>query len=191
MMSYEWSEMRTRHLQVRNSSVRPWGKALGFTYLIMLFAIAVSGVLLAAGSVVWSQQAQRERERELLLIGKEFRRAIGLYYERTPGAVKRYPERLEDLLRDDRYLSMQRYLRRIYRDPVTGKSEWGLVQAPTGGIMGVYSLSNGRPIKAGGFDEADDTFDGKTRYSDWQFVYTPPVPGTQPPKPPALPKQQP
>jgi type II secretory pathway pseudopilin PulG len=152
----------------------------------MLLAVAVSGALLAAGSVVWSQQAQRERERELLLIGKEFRRAIGLYYERTPGAVKRYPEGLEDLLRDDRYLSMQRYLRRIYRDPITGKTEWGLVQAPTGGIMGVYSLSNGRPIKTGGFDESDIELDGKSRYSDWQFVYTPPPASiTQPFRSPA------
>ena len=168
----------------------PMARERGFTYIAMLLAVAVSGALLAAGSIVWSQQAQRERERELLLIGKEFRRAIGLYYERTPGAVKRYPEGLEHLLRDDRYLSMQRYLRRIYRDPMTGKSEWGLVQAPTGGIMGVYSLSNDRPIKTGGFDESDKDLDGKSRYSDWQFVYAPPFTSiSQPPRPPAsLPK---
>lgn len=161
-------------------------RAQGFTYIGVVLAVAVSGALLAAGSVVWSQQAQRERERELLLIGKEFRRAIGLYYERTPGAAKRYPERLEDLLRDDRYLSMQRYLRRIYRDPLTGKPEWGLIQAPAGGIMGVHSLSNSRPTKTGGFDEAERDLDGKTRYSDWQFVYTPPTAtAMQPPKPSA------
>lgn len=145
----------------------------GFTYMAMLFAVAISGVMLAAGSIVWSQQVQRERERELLLIGKEFRRAIGLYYERTPGAVKRYPEKLEDLLHDDRYLSLQRYLRRMYRDPMTGKTEWGLVPAPIGGLIGVYSLSKERPIKTWGFDEADKDFEGKSRYSDWRFVYTP------------------
>jgi hypothetical protein len=151
----------------------------------MLIAVAVSGALLAAGSVVWSQQAQRDRERELLLIGKEFRRAIGLYYERTPGASKRYPERLEDLLRDERYPSMQRYLRRIYRDPMTGRTEWGLVSAPTGGIMGIYSLSNAKPIKTGGFDESDREFDGQSRYSDWRFVYSPPPFGiTLPRRPP-------
>jgi len=157
----------------------------GFTYIAVLLAVAISGALLATGSVVWSQQAQRERERELLLIGKEFRRAIGLYYERTPGAVKRYPEKLDDLLRDDRYLSMQRYLRRIYRDPITGKTEWGLVQASTGGIMGVYSLSNDRPVKTGGFDETDKELDGKTRYSDWHYIYTAALPiGAQPSRSP-------
>ena len=153
--------------------------------MIMLFSVAISGALLAAGSVVWSQQARREREHELLLIGNEFRRAIGLYYERTPGAVKRYPEKLEGLLRDDRYLSTQRYLRRLYRDPMTGKSEWELVQAPGGGITGIYSLSNGEPIKTRGFDEVDKDFEGKSRYSDWRFVYTPPPPtGAPRSKPP-------
>ena len=67
---------------------------------------------------------------------------------------------------------------------MTGTAEWGLVQAPTGGIMGVYSLSNSLPIKTGGFDEADKELDGKTRYSDWQFFYTPPPANiTQPPRP--------
>lgn len=70
---------------------------------------------------------------------------------------------------------------------MTGKTEWGLVQAPTGGIMGIYSVSNSRPIKTGGFDEADKELDGKTRYSEWQFVYTPPrATSLQPPKSPAL-----
>jgi hypothetical protein len=81
----------------------------GFAYLIAVFALAVSGALLGMASVVWHQEAQRARERELLRVGEEFQRAIGLYYERTPGAVKKYPETLNQLLRDDRYLSLQRY----------------------------------------------------------------------------------
>lgn len=144
----------------------------------MLFAVAAAGALLAAGSVVWHQESQRARERELLLIGKEFRRAIGLYYERSPGSVKRYPEKLEELLRDDRHLSVQRYLRRIYRDPMTGKTEWGVVRAPGGGVMGVYSLSDALPIKAGGFDEKEKEFEGAPRYSEWKFVYSPPPGGS-------------
>lgn len=143
-------------------------------YLAMLFAVATAGAMLAAGSVVWHQEAQRARERELLFIGKEFRNAIGLYYERSPGAIKRYPEKIEDLLRDDRHLSMQRYLRRIYRDPMTGKAGWGFIRAPGGGIMGIYSLSEAKPIKMGGFEEPERDFEGKLRYDDWKFVYVPP-----------------
>ena len=147
----------------------------GFTYLVAMFAVAIAGLLLAVTSEVWSQSRQREKERELLYIGDQFREAIALYYQRTPGTVKRYPEKLEELLEDKRYLSMQRYLRKVHADPMTGKSQWGTVAAPGGGIMGVYSLSDQRPIKSASFDTADQSFAGSQRYSDWKFLYEPPA----------------
>lgn len=157
---------------VRTLSTR--SSQAGYTYLAMLFAVAVSGAVVASGSVVWQHEAQREREKELLRVGNEFRHAIGLYYHRAPGSVKHFPASLDELLRDDRHLSLQRYLRRIYRDPMTGKSEWGLVNAPEGGIVGVYSRSERVTVKRSGFDEANVSFSGKARYSDWKFVYAPP-----------------
>ena len=147
----------------------------GFTYLIALFAVAVAGAMLGAGSVVWHKEAERARERELLRIGGEFRRAVGSYYEGAPDGIKKYPQRLEDLLSDSRYLSVRRHLRRIYRDPLTGEADWGLVLAPGGGVMGVHSRSDAPPIKVAGFDEADRDFASARRYSDWKFVYAPPV----------------
>jgi len=145
----------------------------GFTYLVAMFAVAVAGLLLAVASEVWSQSRQREKEKELLFVGGQFREAIALYYQRTPGAVKRYPEKLEDLLEDKRYLSMQRYLRKIYPDPITSKAAWGLVAAPGGGIMGVYSLSGATPIKSDNFSPADEAFTGSKKYSEWRFQYIP------------------
>jgi type II secretory pathway pseudopilin PulG len=156
----------------------------GFTYLAAMFAVAVAGLLLAVTSEVWSHSRQREKERELLHIGGRFREAIGLYYQRTPGSVKRYPEKLEDLLEDKRYLSIQRYLRKIYADPMTGAAQWGTVAAPGGGIIGVYSLSDRQPLKSGGFEAREQSFAGSSRYSDWRFVYEPPEGGvTVPPGP--------
>jgi hypothetical protein len=151
-------------------------RCTGFTYLFALFALAIASAMAARGSVVWHTESVREREQELIRIGEEFRGAIGTYYERSPGAVKRYPEKLDDLLRDDRYLSLQRYLRRIYRDPFTGKAEWGLVQAPTGGIMGVYSLSTGKPMKTADPHETGVKFSNARHYSDWKFTYVPVAP---------------
>ena len=153
------------------------GPQRGFTYLVAMFAVAVAGLLLAMTGEVWSQSRQRENERELLYIGGRFREAIGLYYQRTPGAVKRYPEKLEDLLEDKRYLSMQRHIRKIYSDPITGAPGWGTIAAPGGGINGVYSLSDRRPIKSGGFEAPEQGFTGASRYSDWRFVYEPPEGG--------------
>lgn len=146
----------------------------GFTYVAVLVAVTIVGVILATTGEVWSQSRQREKEQELLFVGDQFRQAIALYYQRTPGAGKRYPERLEDLLEDKRYLTNQRYLRKIFRDPMTGKPDWGLVLAPEGGIMGVHSLAGARPIKQGNFRERDQTFAGANIYSEWRFVYEPP-----------------
>jgi len=145
----------------------------GFTYLGLLFFIAIMSVTLAMAATLWSFAQQREKERELLYVGNQFRRAIGLYYERTPGTVKRYPGSLEDLLLDNRYVTIQRYLRDIYRDPITGKREWGLVPAPTGGIMGVYSKSEADVIKTGNFQYVDRLLEGKKKYVEWKFVYLP------------------
>lgn len=145
----------------------------GFTYLGLIFFVAVMGIALAMAGTLWSFSKQREKERELLFIGEQFRRAIGQYYEHTPGTIKRYPQSLNDLLQDNRYVSVQRYLRRIYRDPITKDTEWGLVQAPTGGVMGVYSKSVSTPIKVGGFRFSDRAFEDAKRYSDWAFVYVP------------------
>jgi len=145
--------------------------ARGFTYLGLLVLVAASGALMAGFGVLWSHERQREKERELLWVGEQLRQAIGLYYQRTPGSVKRYPEKLEDLLLDKRFLSTQRYLRRIFADPLTGKADWGLIPAPGGGIRGVYSQAAGAPVKRGNFDIDQDSFERSDSYREWVFVY--------------------
>ena len=147
--------------------------ARGFTYLGALFAIGIMGAVLAATGTVFSQSAQREKERELLHVGNQFRRAIGLYYERTPGTVKRFPSAVDELLLDTRHLTVQHYLRRLHADPITGKVEWGYVRAPDGGIMGVHSLSEAAPIKSGNLRKNNESFVNAARYTEWQFIYVP------------------
>lgn len=145
----------------------------GFTYLAVLFLVAIMSAALAATGIVWHQAGQREKERELLFVGDQFRQAIRLYYERTPGGVKRYPPRLEDLLADPRQPGLQRYLRKIYRDPLTKESNWGIVRTADGGIMGVYSLSQETPLKTGNFRQLDQAFENKSKYAEWQFIHNP------------------
>lgn len=149
-------------------------KEAGFTYLGVIFLVAIMGTLLAAAGTMWSVAKQREQERQLLFVGEQFRRAIKLYYERTPGPIKEYPKSLDALLKDARYAGSQRYLRKLYADPITGKAEWGLVQGPGGGVIGVHSLSDQKPMKTANFSEANQAFEGMMVYSDWKFVYLPP-----------------
>jgi type II secretory pathway pseudopilin PulG len=132
------------------------------------------GLGLSVGAEFYATTQQRDKERELLAQGRQFRQAIARYYETqvSPNAVnqKQYPTSLEDLLQDSRSLAVKRHLRKIFFDPMTGKAEWGLYQSG-GRVVGVYSLSDKEPIKQDGF-EADDTgFRGKTKYSEWIFAY--------------------
>lgn len=134
--------------------------------------IAVIGVALALAGQVWSTAAGREKEADLLFRGDQIRKAIGRYYEESPGA-KMYPKKLEDLLNDKRWPVTKRHLRKLYADPMTGKPDWEPVKASDGGIMGVKSRSSRDAYKRRNFPRALSNFDGKTKYSEWEFTYAP------------------
>jgi type II secretory pathway pseudopilin PulG len=156
-----------------NGNARPSNRhEQGFTYLAVLFLVAILSATLAATGTMWSTAQQREKESDLLFIGNQFRNAIGAYYEKTPGSIKRYPNSLKELLQDNRRLAMNRYLRKIYADPITGNADWGVVHSIEGGIIGVYSLSDKEPLKKS-FDSENPDFDGADKYRDWRFVYVP------------------
>lgn len=112
----------------------------GFSYLLLLFAVAALGIASAATSLMWSTLSQTERERELLFIGGEFSRALQRYYDASPVEPKRYPATLQELLEDRRQQGVQRHLRKIYFDPMTHSQDWGLVISG-GQIRAVYSRS--------------------------------------------------
>lgn len=143
----------------------------GFTYIGLLFALAILSIAAAGAGMSEALEARRARERELLFVGSQFRQAIGSYYESTPGEVKQYPQHLQDLLLDRRGAAPRRHLRQLYADPIRREVDWGLVRAASGGIMGVYSRSAARPLKQSGFDGQDERFNGAQHYSGWQFIH--------------------
>jgi len=145
----------------------------GLVLLALLIALALGGIALMAASEVWSVQRQREREQELLFVGDQYRQAIQRYYFGAPSAATRtLPARLEDLLEDERYPVPVRYLRRLYRDPITGSTDWGLLRSGDR-IAGVYSRSEQAPLKQAGFAPDYQHFNGKASYRDWVFAVSP------------------
>jgi general secretion pathway protein G len=102
---------------------------VAFTIMMLLTTMAVP---LARGKV------RRERERELRYSLREIRTAIDKYKDNCDagyfGMIKEgtmgYPETLEVLVDGVKLQSADgkkmRFLRRIPRDPFTGRSEWGL-----------------------------------------------------------------
>ena len=163
---------KIQHVRTANRSV-PAYLQRGFTYIGMLLIVVVMGMGLAAFGQLYSQAAQREKERELLFIGNQFRDAIAGYYNKSPGN-KVYPKTLNELLEDKRLPVPQHHLRKLFRDPMTGSTDWGLVEVPGGsGFMGVYSRSEQTPIKSANFSPKDQAFEGAEHYTNWMFAYSP------------------
>lgn len=141
----------------------------GFTYLGVLFLIAVGSMALAATGTLWSTSVQRERERQLLWVGGQYAQALRSFYRSSPGLAQ-YPRELAELVEDNRFPDPRRHIRRLYPDPVTHSDDWGLLRDLDGRITGVYSRSVQAPFKQSGFDAQWSGFEGLQQYSDWQFV---------------------
>lgn len=164
----------------------------GFVYLWALFAVALAGIMLAGTGQVWQVTSQRDKEAELLFVGDQFRRAVMSYYHDSPGGTKQYPDSLEQLLEDKRTPITKRHLRKIFIDPMTNTTDWGLVEEPQTeqeasssisaakkrGIIGVYSLSKKIPIKIEHFKEHNADFSKAATYQDWKFVFAQQAAGT-------------
>lgn len=142
----------------------------GFSYLWVLLLVAFMGLSLTLAAEIASTATQRDKEKELIAIGRQFQIAIERY-QQSSGRGE-YPGSLEDLLRDNRAPGIKRHLRKIFVDPMTGKAEWGLMRIG-GRVVGVYSLSEKTPIKQDGFEPEEMSLRHKQKYSEWVFTYPP------------------
>ena len=170
----------------------------GFTYIAALFLVVVMGIMLGLTGQSWRMMMKREREQELLWRGMQYARAIAAW-QNPKSHVKTPLRELKDLLKDPRSLANVRYLPRLYEDPLTGK-EWVPITDPALGIVGVRSSSDETPLRQTNFEDLFDfsldndttkqslkqmlkNFEGKTKYSEWEFRYMQGVTnaaGTQP-----------
>ena len=180
----------------------------GFTYLGLIILVSVIGMIGAATLKIGALMQRAQAEEELLDIGAGFSAALQSYAAATPKGQPLQPPSLQELLKDPRSPALRRHLRKIFVDPATGSTEWGIAyQADKVGVVAVYSLSQAKPLKIGNFDARFVGFDGKQRLSDWKFtagafapvlLSTAPVAAAAPPPevaappetPPAQPEEQ-
>jgi type II secretory pathway pseudopilin PulG len=167
----------------------------GYALLMALLTVALVGL----ASLVPLQQhqiaQQRERERELLWVGEQYRQAIASYRAASPSGALAYPRNLQDLLQDPRFPQARRHLRRLYADPFTGRKQWTLIAAPgaAGSFIGVASTAAVAPLKRHGFAPWQADFETATTVADWRFVLeaAPPPPQQNPPSAPEVPSPPP
>lgn len=134
------------HRPARGSERGP-KRERGFA-LLLVFALAASLAILIYLEVP-RVAFERQRDKEALLIdrGEQYARAIELYTRKTT----KYPQNLDEL----EHAQTIRFLRRRYKDPMTGKDEWRLVHM---GINGQYVDS--KVHKAAGALEQEDSGPG-------------------------------
>lgn len=140
--------------------IRLHGSA-GYAMAALLVALGVMSVAATIAMPVWHQAARREKEAELIFRGEQYVRAISLFQRRTgPGALPP----------DVDFLVENRFLRKAYRDPMTGEPFQVIRQdgapgparagAPPG-MIGVVSTSAERSIRLYG---------DRNAYNEWLFV---------------------
>jgi type II secretory pathway pseudopilin PulG len=144
----------------------------GAILLLLLVMVVVVGLAAGLAGQSWRSTVQRAREAELLWRGQQYQQAINSYYAVRHGQQS-FPTKLEDLLRDPRFPSVVRHLRRLYNDPMTG-ADWDLVKDPNGRVIGVRSSSELEPFRKDGFPKSLDKLKGKEAYNKWEFVFEPP-----------------
>ncbi|MBZ5679199.1 MAG: hypothetical protein LAO24_03725 [Acidobacteriia bacterium] len=91
---------------------RPRLRQQGYVLLTLLLFMAVLVIAAAAAAPTIAMQVRRDQEEELIHRGMQYRRAIRRFIKQTG----RYPMTLEDL-----DTGSVRYLRKRYKDPITGR----------------------------------------------------------------------
>ncbi|BAX60336.1 hypothetical protein [Burkholderia stabilis] len=141
----------------------------GLVLLALLIALMLMSIALAGALDVWSLQRRREDERQLLFAGDQYRRAIVRYYR----LARAYPQTVDDLLDDNRFVKPAHHLRRAYPDPITGQNDWAFLWRDDR-FYGVYSNSDQATVKRAGFPLRYMDFEGEETYRKWKFLYLAP-----------------
>lgn len=144
----------------------------GAVLLMLLVMVVILGFSASMAGQSWRSTMQRAREAELLWRGQQYQQAITSYYTVKHGTQQMLPAKLEHLLRDPRFPSTVRHLRKLYNDPMTGE-DWELVTDPAERIIGVRSSSDLEPFRKDGFPKGLERLQGKTSYSEWEFSFVP------------------
>lgn len=106
------------------------------TVLVMIFLLLLA---LSVAAPRIAKQIQRDKEEEAIQRGLQYKRAIRLYYKKF-GA---YPSDIKQLENTNQI----RFLRKRYKDPITGKDDWRLIHMGEAKVppLGFF----GQPLQTG------------------------------------------
>src|SRR5690349_7828610 len=109
----------------------------GYILLMLIWFVNLLAIAAAALDHTIAFQVRRDREEEMIHRGVQYSRAIRRYVKKTG----RYPSRLEDLENTNNI----RFLRRRYKDPITGK-DFKLLHVGEVQLTGSPGIAGASPI---------------------------------------------
>jgi type II secretory pathway pseudopilin PulG len=92
----------------------------GYILVAVMFMLALLIIALTVAAPRIAKSIQRDREVETMHRGKQYARAVKLYYKQ----FNTYPPNIDALVKTNEI----RFLRKKYIDPTTGKDEWKIVR---------------------------------------------------------------
>ena len=127
-----------RPMQTKSSPAHSRLDERGYVLVALLVAMAVSAIWMTALIPAWRQQAQREKEADLIFRLLQYGCAVKKYVAKN-GVL---PQNADQLVQGH-------FLRKKWKDPITGKDFLGEmgVQNNVPGISGFRSASNATSIK--------------------------------------------
>ncbi len=152
----------------------------GYTFPLMLVILAALAFGAGQLELTQSYRLKRDKEEELLFRGLEYLKAIRAF--QAAGATeKRYPRNLSELVSDPRSQG-PRFIRQLYKDPITAR-DFDPILTKEGTISGVVSSSKDIPFRKTDFDKELQGFDKAEDYSGWRFDAKTPAPQAAPGQP--------
>ncbi len=127
-------------------SQRRKGQESGFALLFVLLAAAMVAIFLYSQMPNVAFEGQRLKEADLVAHGEQYKRAIRLFYRQ----FGRYPPSIDALENTNNI----RFLRRRFKDPMTGKDDWRFIHAGGPGLF-TDSLTKKAPKIAGTTSASD------------------------------------
>jgi hypothetical protein len=95
---------------------RPQPSEGGYILVAVMFMLAALVIAMSVAEPRIAASIQRDRELETMRRGKQYARAVKLYYKQ----FNAYPSNVDALVQTNNV----RYLRKKYLDPTTGKADW-------------------------------------------------------------------
>jgi type II secretory pathway pseudopilin PulG len=139
--------------------------------IALIIAVTVLTVFMLMAVPLWQTEMQRDLEEELLFRGRQYVTAIGLYLKRHNNM---YAQNLE-------ILHLEKFLRRMYKDPMSADGRWDLVFQESGAgkakLLVVAAdrarAYGGRAALVGVCSTSPETgfreYRGKKKYNEWAF----------------------